>query len=272
MARIMGPSSLEARLGFMSRLIYGAVMSEHILVETSAAVMALRLNRPDKKNALTHAMYSALAAALERAAHDETIRVTTILGSGGAFTAGNDLKDFMETPPLGTDQPVFRFLRAISSFPKPLIAGVTGPAIGVGTTMLLHCDLVVAAASALFHMPFVDLGLVPEAASSLLFPRLVGPQLAARHLILGDPFDAEAALRYGMIGEIVAEEELEARVGELAARVAAKPPEGVRLTKQLIRGEAESVATRIEREGELFAQRLQSAEAAKAFGAFFARR
>jgi enoyl-CoA hydratase/carnithine racemase len=247
-------------------------MSEHILVESSGPVLALRLNRPDKKNALTHAMYSALADALERAAHDETVRVATILGSGGAFTAGNDLKDFMETPPVGADQPVFRFLRGISSFPKPLIAGVTGPAVGVGTTMLLHCDLVAAAPSALFHMPFVDLGLVPEAASSMLFPRLVGPQLAAKHLILGEPFDAETALRYGVIGEIVAEEALEARVGELAARIAAKPPEGVRLTKQLIRGEAEPIAARIEREGELFSRRLHSAEAAEAFRAFFERR
>jgi enoyl-CoA hydratase/carnithine racemase len=247
-------------------------MSEHILVEAAGAVMALLLNRPDKKNALTHAMYSALADALERAALDDSIRVVTILGSSGAFTAGNDLKDFMETPPVGADQPVFRFLRAISSFPKPLIAGVTGPAVGVGTTMLLHCDLVIAAPSARFHMPFVDLGLVPEAASSMLFPRLVGPQLAAKHLILGDPFDAETALRYGVISEIVAEEALEARVGELAERIGTKPPEGVRLTKQLIKGDSEPVLARIEREGELFSRRLHSAEAAEAFRAFFERR
>ena len=247
-------------------------MSGHVIVDTLGPVMALRLNRPDKKNALTHAMYSALADALDRAAGDESLRAATILGSGGVFTAGNDLKDFMEAPPRDTDQPVYRFLRAISSFPKPLIAGVTGPAVGIGTTMLLHCDLVAATPSALFHMPFVDLGLVPEAGSSMLFPRLVGPQLAARHLLLGEPFDAETALRYGLIGEIVAEEALEARVSELAARVAAKPPEGVRLTKRLIRGEEEPVAARIEREGELFSQRLQSAEAAEAFRSFFDRR
>jgi enoyl-CoA hydratase/carnithine racemase len=247
-------------------------MSEHILIDTDGPVMALRLNRPDKKNALTHAMYSALAEALDRAAQDDSILVATILGTEGVFTAGNDLKDFMETPPVGADKPVYRFLRAISSFPKILVAGVTGPAVGIGTTMLLHCDLVVATPSAMFHMPFVDLGLVPEAASSMLFPRLVGPQLAARHLILGEPFDAETALRYGVIGEVVAEVALEPRVRELAARVAAKPPEGVRLTKRLIRSEAETVGARIEHEGELFARRLQSAEAAEAFRAFFEKR
>lgn len=248
------------------------MMSEHIVVEANGPVMELRLNRPDKKNALSHEMYSALADALERAAGDNSVLAATILGSGGAFTSGNDLKDFMETPPVGTDKPVYRFLRAIATFPKVLVAGVTGPAVGIGTTMLLHCDLVVAGPSALFHMPFVDLGLVPEAASSMLFPRLVGPQLAARHLILGEPFDAETALRYGVIGEIVDEAGLEARVRELARRVAAKPPEGVRLTKQLIRGESELVVARLEREGELFARRLHSAEAAEAFRAFFEKR
>ena len=247
-------------------------MSEHILIETSGPTLALRLNRPDKKNALSHAMYAALADVLEAAADDPAISVATIVSSGGTFTSGNDLKDFMETPPVGADKPVYRFINAIASFPKMLIAGVTGPAVGIGTTMLLHCDLVVATPSALFHMPFVDLGLVPEAGSSLLFPRLVGPQRAARHLILGEPFDAETALRYGVIGEIVEEVGLEARVQELARRVAAKPPEGVRLTKQLIRGELGPVQERIKAEGELFARRLHSAEAAEAFRAFFEKR
>ncbi len=247
-------------------------MAEHIIVETRGPVMELRLCRPDKKNALTHQMYSALAEAIEAAAADDKIRVVTILGSGGSFTAGNDLKDFQETPPVGTDKPVYLFLKAIATFPKILIAGVTGPAVGIGTTMLLHCDLVLAAPSALFHMPFVDLGLVPEAASSLLFPRLVGPQRAAAHLILGEPFDAETALDYGVIGGIVSEDRLEERVSELAQAVASKPPEAVRLTKSLIRGEAESVMARIEREGGLFAQRLHSAEAAEAFRAFFEKR
>jgi enoyl-CoA hydratase/carnithine racemase len=247
-------------------------MSDHILVEARGPTLELRINRPDKKNALTHAMYAALADALEAAARDDSVAVATITGSSGVFTSGNDLKDFQETPPVGMDKPVYRFIRAIAAFPKVLVAGVSGPAVGIGTTMLLHCDLVVATRSALFHMPFVDLGLVPEAASSLLFPRLVGPQAAARHLILGEPFDAERALAYGLIGEIVDEDALESRVRALAGQVAAKPPEAVRLTKRLIRSGGDSVEKRYSEEGELFAERLRSPEAAEAFRAFFEKR
>jgi enoyl-CoA hydratase/carnithine racemase len=246
-------------------------MSE-ILVSTEGRVTRLRLNRPDKKNAITAAMYSALADGLDAAAADPKVRVVTITGEGGTFTAGNDLKDFMESPPLGMDQPVFRFLTALAAFPKPIVAGVAGAAVGVGTTLLLHCDLVLAAPSASFSLPFVDLALVPEAASSLLLPRLIGSQRAARHLILGDPFDAETALAYGVVTEIADEADLDARVDEIAARVAAKPPEAVRLTKQLLRGEEEPVAARMVREGEAFGRRLQSAEAAEAFRAFFEKR
>jgi enoyl-CoA hydratase/carnithine racemase len=247
-------------------------MSEHIVVEASGPVLTLRIDRPDKKNAITTAMYAALADALEAAAADDNIRVATILGSGGIFTSGNDLKDFQQAPPIGGEPPVFRFIDAIASFPKVLIAGVSGSAIGIGTTILLHCDLVVASSSARFHMPFVDLALVPEAASSLLFPRLVGPQRAARHLIFGEPFDAETALAYGVIGDIVPEASLEERVRVLAANVAAKPPEAVRLTKRLIRGDLPQLRERIASENELFGQRLQSAEAAEAFRAFFEKR
>lgn len=247
-------------------------MSDHIVVEARGAVLELRIERPDKKNALTHAMYAALADALEAAAGDDAVSVVTVTGSGGVFTSGNDLKDFQETPPVGIDKPVYRFIRAIAAFPKILVAGVSGPAVGIGTTMLLHCDLVVATPSASFHMPFVDLGLVPEAASSLLFPRLVGPQTAARHLILGDPFDAETALRYGLVGEIVEEDALADRVRGLAQRVAAKPPEAVRLTKRLIRSGHDAVEQRYREEGDLFAARLRSPEAAEAFRAFFEKR
>jgi enoyl-CoA hydratase/carnithine racemase len=247
-------------------------MSDHILVSQSGSITELRLNRPEKKNAITAAMYAALANALEAAAADDKVRVITILANGDMFTAGNDINDFLQSPPLDMDQPVFRFLRAISTFPKVLVAGVAGAAVGVGTTLLLHCDLVVAAPDASFSLPFVDLALVPEAASSLLLPRLIGPQRAARHLILGDPIDAETALAYGLVTQIAAAGALEARVTEIAQRIAAKPPEAVRLTKSLLRAENEPVAARIAREAEAFASRLTSAEAREAFQAFFEKR
>jgi enoyl-CoA hydratase/carnithine racemase len=247
-------------------------MSHEILATPSGPILELRLNRPDKKNAITAAMYAALADLLNGAAQDPSVRAVTIFGSGGTFTSGNDLNDFRHNPPLDLDQPVFRFLEAISTFPKILIAGVAGQAVGVGTTMLLHCDLVVAAPNASFSLPFVDLGLVPEAASSLLLPALIGRHRAAKHLILGDPFDADTALGYGMVSEIVAEEALEARVRAMAERIAAKPPEAVRLTKKLIGQDPAAIAARIAEEGELFAGRLKSAEAAEAFAAFFEKR
>ncbi|MBA3677006.1 MAG: crotonase/enoyl-CoA hydratase family protein [Sphingosinicella sp.] len=247
-------------------------MSDEILVSISGSISGIRFNRPETKNAITAAMYAALAEALDAAAADPKIRLVTIAAEGDIFTSGNDLKDFMAAPPLGMDQPVFRFLTAISNFPKPIVAAVGGAAIGVGTTLLLHCDLVIAAPGASFSLPFVDLALVPEAASSLLLPRLVGPQRAAKHLILGDSFDAATALAYGLVSEIVPEAELEDRLAAIAARIAAKPPEAVRITKALIKGPDEPVANRIAREAEAFAARLQSAEAAEAFKAFFERR
>jgi enoyl-CoA hydratase/carnithine racemase len=246
-------------------------MSDDILTIRSGRVLELRLNRPEKKNAITAAMYAALAEALRSAANDTEVRVVTILGSGGTFTSGNDLKDFQQTPPLDLDQPVFHFLEAISTFPKILVAGVEGAAVGVGTTMLLHCDLVLAGPSAIFSLPFVDLGLVPEAASSLLLPDLIGRHRAAKHLILGDPFDAEAALGYGLVTDIVGSD-LEARLRSVAERIAAKPPEAVQLTKRLLRANGEAVRARIEEEGKLFARRLTSAEATEAFAAFFEKR
>jgi enoyl-CoA hydratase/carnithine racemase len=246
--------------------------SDEILVSTDGDVRTIRINRPSKKNAITAAMYAAMADALEAAAGDPGVRVAVILGEGDTFTAGNDLKDFIEIPPLDQDQPVFRFLRAISSFPKPLVAGVSGLAVGVGTTLLLHCDIVVATPDARFSLPFVDLALVPEAASSMLLPRLIGHQRAARHLMLGDPFDAETALAYGIVSEIVEAAGLGARVSEIARRIAAKPPEAVRLTKALLKRGEESVASRMEQEGEAIGARLQSAEAREAFQAFFEKR
>jgi enoyl-CoA hydratase/carnithine racemase len=247
-------------------------MSDEILQTILGPVMELRLNRPDKKNAITSAMYAALADALHAAAADPAVRVVTIRSNGDIFTAGNDLKDFQQVPPLDLDQPVFRFLNALSTFPKVVIAGVSGAAVGIGTTLLLHCDLVLAGPDAIFSMPFADLGLVPEAASSLLLPMLIGRQRAGKHLILGDPFDARTALDYGLVTEIVEGDQLDQRVSKLAQRIAAKPPEAVRLTKRLIAGDTGAVTARIAEEGELFAERLKSREAAEAFAAFFEKR
>jgi len=245
-----------------------------IIVTRNGPVMELRIDRPGKKNAITVAMYSALADALDEAAGDPAIRVVTIAGNGGIFTAGNDLKDFQqqERPAEASDMPVFRFLRAIAGFPKIVIAGVEGLAVGIGTTMLLHCDLVVAATNARFSLPFVDLALVPEAASSLLLPRLIGRQRAAKHLILAEPFDAETAFAYGLVTELVAEGEVDARLAEMAARIAAKPPEAIRITKRLLGSCEGGTAERMAEEGALFGERLRSAEAAEAFAAFFEKR
>ena len=246
-------------------------MADEILETLSNHVLELRLNRPEKKNAITAAMYATLAAALRSAAEDPAVRVVTILASGDTFSSGNDIRDFQENPPLGLDQPVMHFLNAIATFPKILIAGVAGPAVGVGTTLLLHCDLVFAARSASFSLPFVDLGLVPEAASSLLLPQLIGRQRAAKHLILGDAFDADTALHYGLVTELAEEADLESRVGTAARRIAAKPPEAVRITKRLL-GDTDAVTARIGEEARLFGERLMSPEAAEAFAAFFEKR
>ena len=247
-------------------------MSDEILQTRSGSVLDLRINRPDKKNAITVAMYAALADAFEAATTDPAIRVVTIAGSRELFTAGNDLRDFQQSRESGPDMPVFRFLRALANCPKIVVAGVAGQAIGIGTTMLLHCDLVVAAPSALFSLPFVDLALVPEAASSLLLPRLIGRQRAARHLILAEPFDAETAFQYGLVTEICAEDEVEARLAAMAGRVAAKPPEAVQLTKRLITVTDGAIGDRMAEEGRLFEERLRSAEAIEAFAAFFEKR
>ena len=245
-------------------------MSE-IEVRSADAITHIRLNRPEKKNALTVAMYSDLADALEGAALNPAIRIVTIAGTRDAFSAGNDLSDFLSRPPSGGDAPVLRFIRAAAEFPKILVAGVSGPAVGIGTTLLLHCDFVVATPSAHFVMPFVALGVVPEAGSSLLLPRLIGRQLAAKHLLLGEPFDADTAVRYGLVSAIVDEAALETSLQSLADRLAAQPPEALLITKALLAAEPEPVAARVEKEGRLFAERLVSQEAMQAFAAFLSR-
>ena len=234
-------------------------------------VLHLELDRPDKKNAITRAMYAALADALADAAGDADVRAVVLSGRGGAFTAGNDLGDFMTDPPTGPESPVFRFLQEAASFPKPLVAAVEGPAIGIGTTVLLHCDLAYAAPGALFKLPFVDLGLVPEAASSVLLPRLAGPARAAELLMFGEAFTAEAAHAAGLVNAVVADPVAHAL--ERAAVLASKAPAALRHTKALLRHDAaDAVGRAIAREGAVFVERLGSPEAHEAFTAFFEKR
>lgn len=249
------------------------VESEQILVEHKDSVLVLRLNRPEKKNALTHSMYTALVAAFAQADSDPSVRAIYITGSGGAFTSGNDVLDFMMAPPNMEDSPVAQFLKALPQIRKPLVAAVNGLAIGIGTTLMLHCDLAYAAERAEFQMPFVNLGLCPEAGSSLLLPRLMGYTRAAELLLLGERFSAAKALQYGLITAVVPDGELEAVAMAGARRIAAQPPAAVRLTKSLLkRGEAAAVEAAMRIEGQEFQQRLQSPEAAEAFAAFAERR
>ena len=248
-------------------------MSDHVAAVTEAGILRLTLTRPEKKNALTLAMYEALTAALDAAREDRSVRVVVLSGSSGSFTAGNDLFDFLADPPTGEDSPVFGFLRAVSTFPKPILAAVEGPAVGIGTTVLLHCDLVYAAPSAVFRLPFVDLGLVPEAASSLLLPQSVGPKRAAELLLFGEAFSADDAFHFGLINAVVPGDELEARVLARAEALAAKPPAALRLSKALLRSpHADAVAATIRTEGAHFVQCLQSPEAQEALMAFMEKR
>jgi enoyl-CoA hydratase/carnithine racemase len=249
-------------------------MTSDIRTRTSGGELSITLARPDRRNAITVAMYSALAEAIEAAAKDDTVRLITIRGEGKDFTAGNDLSDFLaELPRQSGDIPVWRLLRALARNQVPMLAAVQGNAVGIGTTMLLHCDFVVAEESARFSLPFVDLGLVPEAASSLLLPRLAGRKRAARYLLLGEPFGAREALDAGIVSHVVADGELEAESGRIVAALLAKPPEALRLTQKLLRqGSADELLERMELEGSHFSERLQSQEVKVAIAAFFQRK
>lgn len=247
-------------------------MSE-IRTACADGILRIDFNRPEKKNAITAAMYQSLAEALESAATDRSVRVVLFGSTSAIFTAGNDLGDFRSNPPRSGDTPVFRFLRGLSLAEKPLVAAVPGPAVGIGTTMLLHCDFVVAAQGARFHMPFVDLALVPEAASSYLLPRLAGWQSAAEMLMLGTPVSAERAHAIGFVHTVVDPAALESTAMDIARTLAAKPPEALRLTKRLMKdGLREGVAAALAGEGKVFAERLGTPEAKEAFAAFFEKR
>jgi enoyl-CoA hydratase/carnithine racemase len=241
--------------------------------ESDGRILTIRLNRPERKNALTVAMYERVLELFAEASSRKDIRAVVFTGTGNAFTSGNDLADFMGQPVFSEDSPVLRFLRALVDFPKPLIAAVNGVAVGVGTTMLLHCDLVYAAASARFHLPFVGLGLCPEAGSSALLPRVAGMQVASELLLLGEPFDATLAHRAGLVNEVLPEGELMARVQARVQLLAERPPEAIAASKELLRGPLRQATHEVIRqECAAFAQRLHSAEAAEAFAAFFEKR
>ena len=249
----------------------------HVLVDQRPdGVLSIVLARPERRNAITVAMYAALATAIENAADDAAIRVITLEGQGEDFTAGNDLGDFLQAMPdpgSGDDIPVWRLLRALARNQVPIVAAVHGNAVGIGTTMLFHCDFVLAEEGSRFVMPFVDLGLVPEAASSLLFPRLAGRRQAARHLLLGEPFGANEALDMGLASHMVPKGQLAAALAGLVAALLAKPPEALRQTQRLLRREAtEEILERMELENGHFAERLQSDEVKGAIAAFFAAR
>ena len=244
-----------------------------ILIDTSAGVMTLTLNRVAKKNSFTSAMYASMAEALEQAQADAAVRVVVFQGHETIFSAGNDIADFLNAPPTTLDAPVFRFLRALSTFPKPVVAGVCGPAVSIGTTLLFHCDLVYAGDNAAFSMPFVNLGVCPEAASSYLAPQLMGHGRAAEALLLGEPFMAEAALEMGLISRIVPPAEVAALAQRQAQKLAAKPFSAVLETKRLMKkGQASIVAERMQEEGVSFGRMLSEPAAREAFAAFMEKR
>jgi enoyl-CoA hydratase/carnithine racemase len=249
-------------------------MTELVIVTDEGPVRTVRMNRPEKKNALTLAMYDAMAGAIEEAGTAPALRCLLIAGQPNGFCAGNDIGDFlsmaMGSGALGT--PILRFLYALARCELPLVAAVAGNAVGIGTTMLMHCDHVVAASDARFATPFVGLGLAPEAASSLLAPRLMGQARAFSLLVMGRPLSAEEAKAAGLVNTVTAPDRVDAEAIEAARAIAALPPQGVLASRRLMRGAPEEIIARIDEEAALFKTRLQSAEARAAFEAFLARK
>lgn len=244
-----------------------------ILISKNDGVLSIEFNRPDKKNAITAAMYQCMADALKDAEGDSAIRAILISGKPQIFTAGNDLEDFMRNPPVGGDSPVFQFLWQISHASKPIVAAVAGAAVGIGTTLLLHCDLVYAADNAVFSLPFTQLGLCPEAASSLLLPQIAGYQRAAEKLLLGEAFTAEEAQQMGLVNRILPADQLLPFAEQQAAKLAALPAASIRLTKNLMKaGQSAAIEAQMETEGKHFGAMLAAPEAREAFTAFFEKR
>ncbi|MDG1583200.1 enoyl-CoA hydratase [Pseudomonas sp. GOM6] len=249
-------------------------MSEHVLVERDAGLLTLRLNRPDKMNALTRAMYSQMAEVLDAADQDPCVRAVLITGGAECFTSGNDVADFLQAPPTGMDSPVFQFMRALFDFSKPVVAAVAGPAVGIGTTLLLHCDLVYVSRDAKLRTPFVNLGLCPEFGSSLLLPRLLGQARASEVLLLGESFTGGQAAEWGIASAALEDgPSALAKAREMALRFLDLAPSALAVSKRLMRAPGrEELRKVIEEEGELFGQRLRSPEAIEALSAFMQRR
>jgi enoyl-CoA hydratase/carnithine racemase len=246
-------------------------MSEPVLVASDAGVCEVRLNRPEKRNAVTFLMYEQLTRALTAAQADETVRAVMLSGEGASFSAGNDLQDFLSGPAFGAAHPAMQFLRTLATFGKPLLAAVHGQTVGIGVTMLLHCDLIVAARTAQFTLPFVALGLVPEAGSSLLLPRLIGQQRAAELLLLGQPFNADTAYRLGLVNSVVEEGSLLDETRALARALAQQPSAALAATRRLLRGDTAELLARIEEEARIFGAQLQSEEFRARVRAFLTR-
>lgn len=246
---------------------------QEVLIDKSDGVMTITLNRVEKKNSFTNAMYSACAEALESAKADASVRVVVFQGHATVFSAGNDIADFLNNPNPGLSAPVLNFLRNLASFPKPVIAAVCGPAVGIGTTLLFHCDLVYAGDNAAFAMPFVNLGLCPEAASSLLVPQMMGYHRAAEALLLGEPFMAEAALEVGLVNRVVPPTEANGVAQAQARKLAAKPLSALMETKRLMKkGTQTQVLAVIEDEAASFGRMLAEPAAREAFAAFLEKR
>lgn len=246
-------------------------MADHLRLSFENGIARLELNRPDKRNALTRAMYGGLAEAIRRAENDASIRTMLITGGATCFTGGNDVADFLEASEWTPDSPVLQFMRAISRAEKPIVAAVNGAAVGVGVTMLLHCDLVFAGQSAQFRTPFVALGLVPEAGSSYLMPRMMGHQRAADLLLLGTPVDAETAYDLGFVTRVTEDSKTLDAAMEAAAKLCAAPAESLRLTKALMRGDRTRLDSAMATEERLFIERLSSPEVVNAARSFLKR-
>jgi enoyl-CoA hydratase/carnithine racemase len=244
-----------------------------ILTHCDAGILEIEFNRPQKKNAFTSDMYVALAAAVREAERDDSVRAVLFHGQAGVFTAGNDIEDFAKRPPQGMDSPVFRFLEAASQAAKPLIAAVNGPAVGIGTTLLLHCDLVYAGDDARFRLPFTSLGLVPEFASSYLLPLVAGYQRAAELLLLGEAFDAQKAYAAGFVTKVVPAAQALDAAREAARKIAALPPKSIRLTKALLKSaHCAAVRNQLQVEAEHFRAMLGEPAAREALAAFLEKR
>jgi len=247
-------------------------MSEKIVVSRDHGVLRLLMNRPEKKNALDREMYRALIATLEAAASDDAVRAIVFAGAGGNFSAGNDLADFRDYAPSAETFPALGFIRAVAAFEKPLVAAVAGDAVGIGTTLLFHCDLAYASPEARFRMPFIDLALPPEGGASLLVPMRFGMAKASQYLLLGDSFDGPEALRLGLVNALAPSEDVLDLAMDAARRLAAKPVQALLAARRLLRGDPKEILARIDAEAALFAKALTSPEARERFAAFFASR